>query len=838
MKKFFFLSLLLIPVCITAQTSLSGIIKNSKTKQALPFATIVAQNGIGEICDADGKFSIQSTTTITELTISYVGFKTKKQPIDKSVKFLTILLEPSTENLNEVVITANENPALQIIRNTIQNKRKNNIEKALNSFEYTSYNKLLVTAVPDSINGNIDSVFVTRNNKKIFKKVDSTNYKFKKQIDKQHLYITEKIANHKYRSGKNKKEIILASRMAGFKNPIYEVLALNIENFSFYDEVYTLLGNNYTNPLAKNALKKYNYKILDTLVHKDHSTFMIYYKPKEKGTFAGLEGVLYINFTTFALEKAIAELKGIVNIKASQTFKYQPTHQIWFPYETQISIKKGKTKENIKLFGGAVRFSDETQKNDSITSTKKNDPSDISYLLSKTSNFDIIINEPVKVINSASIIEIDENASKRSELFWNRYRRDSITQRGLTTYTTLDSIATEEKIEQKLNIGRKIIKGYFPTTYFDFDLSQLINFNSYEGFRFGLGGITNTNFSNKFRIDGYSAYGFKDTKFKYHGGASFRLSKNNNTWLGLAYTIDLQEAAKLEFLFDDTSFSLINPRNLNIGQFYGYKTYEILIDHDILPNLESKVKLSQGTYDTKFNYSYLSPERFLIDFNLTLATLALKWTPFSRYMNSPIGKIPVKNTTPKITVQLTKSFENVLEGDFNFTQLNFKFEHTIKMLNNSSSSFLVQGGVISGEAPLSHLYNATPNYALKNPWRKRINFSGTNAFETMSFNEFISDNYIMFQGRHNFKRFTITSKLKPALSVISRFAIGDIENPNYHQGVSFKKMNKGYLESGFVINHLFKGFGISSFYRYGAYSNERFSDNLAVKLTYVLSLGF
>ena len=103
---------------------------------------------------------------------------------------------------------------------------------------------------------------------------------------------------------------------------------------------------------------------------------------------------------------------------------------------------------------------------------------------------------------------------------------------------------------------------------------------------------------------------------------------------------------------------------------------------------------------------------------------------------------------------------------------------------------------------------------------------------------FISDKYVMIQARHNFKRFSFSQKFKPKLSLISRFAIGDIENPNYHFGVNFKKMNKGYLESGFVINHLVKGFGISSFYRYGAYNNPKFSDNLAIKLTYVLSLGF
>ncbi len=838
MKKLLFLSLLLFPIFIFGQTSLTGIIKNSQTKESLPFATIITNSGLGEICDADGKFSISSKQTIDELTISYVGFKTRQIPITQEIKFITVLLEPSTESLNEVIIKATENPAIQIIRMAIEKKSNNNIEKALNSFKYTTYNKLLVTANPDSINGQIDSVFILRDHKKVFKKVDSTNYEFKKQIDKQHLYITEKIAEHKYRRGKNKKEIILASRMAGFKNPIYELLALNIESFTFYDDIYTLLGNRYVNPLAKNALKKYTYKILDTVTNGKHDTYMIYYRPKENGAFVGLEGLLYIQNNTFALEKGIAELKGIVNVKATQSFKYQSNYTIWFPDETQITIRKGKSKENVKLFGGAVRFTDGTQPTDSILSTKKNDPSDVSYLLSKSKIFNIIINEPVKIANSASVIEIDQDAGKKDEKFWNRYRTDSISKRGLEAYKIIDSLSLKDNIEKKLNIGRKIVKGYFPTTYFDFDLSQLINFNSYEGFRLGFGGVTNTTFSKNIRLNGYTAYGFKDGKFKYHGGGSVRLHKQNNTWFGLALTDDLQEAAKLDFLFDDTSFSLINPRNLNIGQFYRYRTYEIHLDHDLLPNLESKLKLSQGKYDTKFEYQFVSPTKAITNYQLTLVTLAIKWTPFSRYMNSPIGKIAVKNSTPKITAQITKSFDNVLLGSFNFTQLNFKLEHTIKALVNSSTSFLIQGGIISTDAPLSHLYNATPNYSLKNPWRKRINFSGTNAFETMSFNEFISDRYISLQARHNFKRFNISTKFRPGLSLISRFAIGDIENPDFHQGVSFEKMNKGYLESGFVLNHLFKGFGISSFYRYGAYSNAKFSDNLAVKLTYVLSLGF
>lgn len=829
--------LLIVPFLAQTQSTFSGVIKDSKTKEPLPFATIITNINTGEISDAEGKFFLKSKLTITHLTISYIGYKTKKISINEEDTFLTILLDPSKENLDEVVINARENPALKIITNAIKSRKKNNIETALNSFKYLAYNKLLVTAEADSINGKIDSVFVLRDQKKVFKRIDSSNYTFKKQIEKQHLYITEKVAEHTFKRGKNKKETILASRMAGFKTPIYEVLALNIENFTFYDEVYRLMGNNYVNPLAKNALNNYTYKILDTVKKDNQEAYMIYYKYTKKQDFVGLQGVLYIDSKSFALQKGIAELKGIINVKATQEFNYKPNYNIWFPKETVLKISKGKDKENVNLFGGVIKFSTQ-QKNDSILKTNKKDPSDVSYLLSRTTISDVIINEPIKIINSASIIEIDDNASNRDELFWNKYRTDTLSKRGINAYKVIDSTIQKEGVEKKINIGRKVLKGYFPTKYFDFNLSQLINFNNYEGFRFGFGGITNNTLSNVVRFSGYMAYGFKDKKIKYNLGGAIRLNKNNNTWFNLSYTDDIHEAAKIDFLFEDTSFSLINPRNLNIGQFYGYKTYSAGFEHDIFPNLESKLKFRHGKYDTKFNYQYISDSKALTNFELSLLTFAVKWTPFSRYMNSPIGKLTVKNSWPKINAQVTKSIDGFLNSDFDFTQFNIKAEHSIKALKNSSTSFLLQGGVIFGDAPLTHLYNATPNYSLKNPWRKRINFSGTNAFETMTFNEFISDRYVMLQARHNLERFNIGNKFKPRLSLISRFAIGTIDNPEFHQGVEFKSMEKGYLESGFVLNHLFKGFGISSFYRYGPYSNDKISDNLAVKLTYVLSLGF
>ena len=53
--------------------------------------------------------------------------------------------------------------------------------------------------------------------------------------------------------------------MAGLQQPIYEFLGVTFQDFSFYNEFYTIAGTKYINPIAKNALKHYNYKILDTI---------------------------------------------------------------------------------------------------------------------------------------------------------------------------------------------------------------------------------------------------------------------------------------------------------------------------------------------------------------------------------------------------------------------------------------------------------------------------------------------------------------------------------------------------------------------------------------------
>jgi hypothetical protein len=837
MRQFLFF-IYLIPFITLSQTQIQGIVIDSITKSPLPFASIITNTGYGDLTDIEGKFSIQTINPFNQIKISYIGYKSVTVPISTKDKFITVKLTASVESLNEVLITAKENPALQIIRNAIKNKPRNNIEKSLSSFKFNTYNKILVTANPDSINGKIDSVFIIKNNgEKEFSKLDSTNFKFKKDIVKQHIYISEKVSEYQFQKGKKRKEVVLASRMAGLKQPIYELLALTFQDLSFYNEFYTLAGTKYTNPIADNALKQYNYKILDTISNENGTSIIIYFKPKEKKDFLGIEGVLYLDTERFAITKAIAELKGMVNVKATQNYSYKNEYNIWFPNDMNIVLRKGDNDENIALFGGTVKFS-KSHKNDSIINTKGKSESDVTYFISKTVNSNININTPVIVKNAASTIQFNDDAHKKSEEFWNYYRTDSLTKRGKTAYVFLDSVAESEGVEKKINLARNILKGYYPTKYINLDLGKILNLNNYEGLRLGFGGETNSNFSNTFKIESYVAYGTKDKDFKYSFGASTRLNKNNNTWFGANFTNDLKEAASLDFIKENNSFSPINPRNLNIDKFYNYKTVNAFILHDIQPNLEAKLQFSTGDYLPVFNYQFISSNKNLLNYRLTTATIGLQYNPENEYMNSPVGKLKIKNEFPQFTFQLTKSFEEVFNGDFNFTQLNLRVLHKINQIRKAKTTIMAEGGIVFGDVPISHLYNSTPNYTFKNPWIKRVTFAGKNSFETMGYNEFISDKFAAIHIKHELKPFKISSKLQPQLSILTRAAIGDIENPQYHTGLLFKSLNKGYLESGLELNGLFKGFGVSSFYRYGAYGNKEWSDNLAVKLTYKLRLGF
>jgi hypothetical protein len=79
----------------------------------------------------------------------------------------------------------------------------------------------------------------------------------------------------------------------------------------------------------------------------------------------------------------------------------------------------------------------------------------------------------------------------------------------------------------------------------------------------------------------------------------------------------------------------------------------------------------------------------------------------------------------------------------------------------------------------------------------------------------------------------------PQISVVTAAGWGSLNNPTHHQNLEFKTMEKGFFESGLVLDNILTlnttGLGIGAFYRYGEYALPTMSDNFSyrVSLNYV-----
>ncbi|TRZ46371.1 DUF5686 family protein [Robertkochia solimangrovi] len=833
-KLLFFL---LFTNALFSQQLLTGTISANPDHKPLPFATIIADNGTATITDIEGNFKIEYTTDIHSLTISYIGYQTQTIPVSSDKK-ITIQLYPHTKELSQVEITASKDQADDIIRKAIAFKKQNDPKTALNSYSFKSYRRAVVTANPEDLKGEVDSIFTTREGELSFVSADSTAYSMKKQMERSHLYITETLSNTAFQKELGQQETIMANRMAGLEEPVYRLLSFKLQSFSFYQEAYELFGTKYKSPLSHNPFNTYNFRILDTVSQYGRDAYMIYYYPANEHKTARLQGVLYIDKESYALQKGIAQLKGTLDIDVTQEYFYIEDSNLWFPSLTDIVVGEGSEDLPVKLFG-KVDIKKQPEINDTLEyHTNREKVSSFIKFYSRETAFDFSFNQKVNIEEKGLAVKVADSASIRPESYWNEFRSDSITLRDQETYVVLDSIATANKLNEKIGFWKKLFTGYLTTKYIDFDLKYLIKYNNYEAFRTGMGAITNDRFSKNARLSAYTAYGTRDKDLKYGFGGAYRYDKASDSWLGFNYVDDLVETGSSKFITEGRKFYVFEPRLFNITSFQRNRMISTHIAYNFNPKLKAKLQFDHTDTAPTYYYVYLRDgEVPFTHYQTSTATVAFHWDPFSEYIRTADEVLPYKTGFPQFTVQATQGFKDTFKSDFSFTKFQAMIVHEIELFDESKFTFNFRGGIAFGELPITELYHASPNQPKKDALLQRFSVAGRDSFETMYFDEFYSDRYMSLQSKYFFKPWNISKIINPELVLISRFAIGDVNDLQNHVGVPFTSLENGFMESGFEINNILSGFGLNLMYRYGAYHLPIFEDNLSFKFTFYLSLG-
>lgn len=689
----------------------------------------------------------------------------------------------------------------------------NDPEQALKEFQYNSYESLKITGDPEAITG------------PGYKKTE-----LRKTLKQTKVFFTEKTSTYIYTDTYGLKEQITGADMPGFIEPVYPIYNINFQSVSAYQSPYITFDREFINPISEKGLRSYVYTIKQDSVIDGRAVTRVKFQGINKRNPSLLEGNFYLDKETLALARAVYINSGGLNVQAIHNFKYQEDLKLWFNTERFLSIKKEKDKKELELFGARFQVGTENENN----KDKRNED---LYVFLKAINFDLTDILKQDYGRKGLVKEIREVAIVQPADYWTSYRdRANNTDDEFASYKAIDSIVVATNITKKLETLDKFKVGYYPVGFFDIDLKYLIKYNNYEAFRLGMGGTTNEKLFENVRFGGYIAYGTKDQTFKYNINAGYRLSKENNTWLNIYRTDDINEFAAETFLTDARVYSLFEPRLVNIPTFYLYREYGTSLQQRLFPSVLSEIALSRKRIDQTTAYVFQPGGEAFNRYELTELKIGARWSPYSDYMRTPKGYEETVVGFPVLSGQLTKGFKDALGGDFNYVKVSGKALYTVLQTDKSTTEFSVEGHYASGDVPLTHLFHAYPNAPNKDGVFQRFSVAGRRSFETMFFNEFFSDKIAIGQVKHEFAPFKIASYLQPELVLITRYAIGNLTDKQQHLNVDFQTLEHGYLESGFELNKLIFGFGLSTAYRYGAYHLPNFEDNISVKFTFYLEL--
>jgi len=808
---------LLLSTLVGAQTTtIRGKIIDAANTQSLPFVTVLIKNSQkGTLTDIDGKFELTLPTDDKNvvLIISYISYQPKTIILSEVADAQKIIVKLKSQgiSLNEVVVAAGENPAHRIIKTATKMRDKNNPEK-MHSFTYNSYNKFFVTA---DLSANIDSISAE----------DTTLVGIAKFFKKQHLFLMESVTAREFLYPNNNHETVMASRVSGFKNSPFAIMATQLQSFSFYDDFISVVDERYLNPLSEGSTRKYFFALEDTLYDGKDSVYVISFKPRKNKNFNGLKGVLYINTNGYAIQNVIAEPdrpdEYTLSIKVQQKYQFIEGKQ-WFPVQLNT---------------------DWVWKNATVSSKK--DPTQKANMKAVSRSYvkDIVLNPELKKKKFSEVeVEIDKHADNQDEEFWNKYRGDTLSKKEKRTYYKIDSIGKAENLDKKFLFFEALFSNRLPMGIFDINLDKILKVNDYEKIRVGAGVHTNQKFSKTIRLGGFAGYGFGDKAWKYGGDVSLFLWKKKELAFNALYEKDLVESGGVRF-FE-------NIRTLNSSELYRdafvsvfdhITKYQTSFSFRFLKYLRANVFANhQQRYgSTQFGNTANDGTTILRDtFNFNEAGVQLKFLYKEKFLQTLRSKISLGSDYPVLFVNITKGLNQTYfnqQGDFDYWKFDLKFEATKTFKTIGATRIQFMGGKVLGNIPYTMLYNN------KGSLYGKYNLSANNTFETMGLNEFASSQYAALFLNHNIGRFLkIRKKFNPEIELVHSMGIGSMDNALNIYNVSVTSLEKGYFESGMRVLHLFKNgistYGIGVFYRYGPYQKPTPIDNLAIKLVLGIKL--
>ncbi len=803
--KRFLLPIIIFFLCILSVHSqtyrIYGLVIDSLSKEPLPFVNIVLNNGTeGGISDLDGKFSIYSTTKPEKITISYVGYETKALDIQAQQEIF-IEMKPSAFQLNEFIVLPGINPAHRIIDSAIVYRDVNNPLK-LNSFSYVSYNRFVVTP---------DMEYIRQ---KAAELNDTSWTAYLEFFEKHFLFLMESVSERKFLQPDFSEEKVIASRVAGFSDPLFTLLMSQMQSFSFYDDLITISDKEYVNPVSAGSSSKYLFLLEDTLYDNRDSIFVISYRPLKGKNFDGLEGLLYIHTDRWAIQNvtaAPAQDETGFGIRIQQQYARSGTAASWFPSQLNTDLLfKNVSLNKLELYGQGRTYISEIEINPPL---KKRDFSDAQ-------------------------IVYDERDSESQNLIKD-YKKDYGSIKDSVTYLYLDSIGKENNFDRILGMMKIAMSAEVPVWIFNIPILDVVNFNDFEGWRTGLGIETNERLFDGFSLGIRGAYGFLDKKYKYGGFLKYVNTDFRDLTVKAVYSYDVSESGGKQFF--DSQNSLIDPgsyRTFLVDLMDYYEEYLVQISGRAFRNSMLFASVSDIRFISGDDYSFGSEgENVFIGSDLFHAfrvSAGFHYDPNVKMIRGLDYQIGLVSQTPKpqLKIEYQRGIEMPDATAYNAIDVWMRKKFYTKYFG--TTDVVLQAGFIDRPVPYPFMRVIPAAF-------RKFGIYVPSSFLTVRMNEFVSDRYLYGFFRHDFGKLLFRTKFfAPSLTLALNGAIGSVREPQRHRNRIVEAPVEGIYEGGLIIDNILRvnlySFGIATFYRFGHYALPEMSDNLSFTLSFRVAM--
>ena len=681
------LSLLYLLLTISATAQIKGTVTDDKGNP-LPFVNIFEENTYnGTTTNDKGKFTLNVKSENPTIIFQYLGYITVKKAFTKNqfAESLTITLVEENITLKEVVINPKDNPANEIIRNAIKNKKENSEKTARFKSDFYSRGIVRLRDAPKTIMGQKFDFFDEI--------LDSTRSGI--------VYLSETVSKLTFQKPDKMKEVILASKVSGRDNGFSFNNAGSV-NFDFYEN-YLPFQINVVSPIADNAFNYYKYKFEGSFFTENRQQINKIKVIPRRDTEPVMEGYIYIVDDSYSIYAVDLSIKGnqmqtpaIDELTLKQSFSYNSINKIWVKNTQTLDFIAGIL--SIKLNG---RF---------------------TYVYS---NFEFEKQFEKKTFTN-EVLSFKENANKKEDTFWNTIRPVPLTEEESTDYQKKDILQTKQKskiyldsIDAKHNKFKfmSVLTGYsynnsFKKWSIDYDGPLLsTSFNTVQGWRINAGLSYTKRDEDKrtfTKISSKVDYGFSEKKVRGTASYTQKFNNTNNSLLSLngGSSVNQFNSANpisnilnsVSTLFFKNNFMKLYEKNF-VSAFYGRE-----IVNGFYMNINAEYAERKPLYNTT-DYTIIKSDNLytsnnplspndetsaaISKHNLVKTTISMRFNFGQKYLSRPDGKFNIPNDDyPVLTLGYEKTFAATDKSyEYDFIAAKVNYDVTIGNKGNLEMSF-------------------------------------------------------------------------------------------------------------------------------------------------------